>query len=173
MLLRPPHSTRTDTLFPYTTLFRSPGQVLSTAIALAEKLAALPPATVATTKAVLSRLPMSLDTMLAWEADTQALLVGTADFAEGVAAFGERRAAEFKGRRMSASTATVQLRSAADTVAQDWPRLRDYLAGHGLTLEIEPAPRQFAGGFANLNYLVMIDGHEAVLRRPQIGRAHV
>src|SRR3546814_3546367 len=75
-----------------------PGQVLSTAIALAEKLAALPPATVATTKAVLSRLPMSLDTMLAWEADTQALLVGTADFAEGVAAFGERRAAEFKGR---------------------------------------------------------------------------
>src|SRR3546814_10516858 len=25
MLLRPPRSTRTDTLFPYTTLFRSPG----------------------------------------------------------------------------------------------------------------------------------------------------
>src|SRR3546814_13600614 len=47
-----------------------PGQVLSTAIALAEKLAALPPATMATTKAVLSRLPMSLDTMLAWVADT-------------------------------------------------------------------------------------------------------
>ncbi|HEY9546171.1 MAG TPA: phosphotransferase family protein [Solimonas sp.] len=70
---------------------------------------------------------------------------------------------------MSASTATVQLRSAADTVAQDWPRLRDYLAGHGLTLEIEPAPRQFAGGFANLNYLVMIDDHEAVLRRPPMG----
>src|SRR3546814_16741631 len=70
---------------------------------------------------------------------------------------------------MSASTATVQLRSAADTVAQDWPRLRDYLAGHGLTLEIEPAPRQFAGGFAHLTYLVMIDGHEAVLRRPPMG----
>src|SRR3546814_17988238 len=70
---------------------------------------------------------------------------------------------------MSASTTTVQLRSAADTVAQDWPRLRDYLAGHGLTLEIEPAPRQFAGGFANLNYLVMIDDHEAVLRRPPMG----
>src|SRR3546814_6759105 len=26
MILRPPRSTRTDTLFPYTTLFRSPGQ---------------------------------------------------------------------------------------------------------------------------------------------------
>ncbi|WP_028078967.1 enoyl-CoA hydratase/isomerase family protein [Solimonas soli] len=74
-----------------------PGQVLATAIALAEKLASLPPATVATTKAVLSRLPMSLDTMLAWEADTQALLVGTEDFGEGIKAFGERRAATFRG----------------------------------------------------------------------------
>src|SRR3546814_11602940 len=27
MLRRPPRSTRTDTLFPYTTLFRSPGRV--------------------------------------------------------------------------------------------------------------------------------------------------
>src|SRR3546814_12344391 len=27
MIRRPPRSTRTDTLFPYTTLFRSPGQV--------------------------------------------------------------------------------------------------------------------------------------------------
>jgi len=64
---------------------------------------------------------------------------------------------------------TVQLRSAADTVPQDWPRLRDYLKSQGLSLEIEPAPRQFAGGFANLNYLVRIDGGEAVLRRPPMG----
>src|SRR3546814_20094817 len=28
MIRRPPRSTRTDTLFPYTTLFRSPGEVL-------------------------------------------------------------------------------------------------------------------------------------------------
>src|SRR3546814_2302938 len=28
MIRRPPRSTRTDTLFPYTTLFRSPGQVV-------------------------------------------------------------------------------------------------------------------------------------------------
>src|SRR3546814_8423851 len=29
MIRRPPRSTRTDTLFPYTTLFRSPGQWLA------------------------------------------------------------------------------------------------------------------------------------------------
>ena len=66
-------------------------------------------------------------------------------------------------------TDTVQLRSAAETVAQDWPRLRDYLQTQGLSLQIDPPPRQFAGGFANLNYLVTIDGHEAVLRRPPMG----
>src|SRR3546814_5660138 len=30
MIRRPPRSTRTDTLFPYTTLFRSPGSLLMT-----------------------------------------------------------------------------------------------------------------------------------------------
>src|SRR3546814_5441293 len=33
MIRRPPRSTRTDTLFPYTTLFRSPRKVLAFAIA--------------------------------------------------------------------------------------------------------------------------------------------
>src|SRR3546814_2171685 len=32
MIRRPPRSTRTDTLFPYTTLFRSPGAVAGTRI---------------------------------------------------------------------------------------------------------------------------------------------
>ncbi|WP_028078968.1 phosphotransferase family protein [Solimonas soli] len=64
---------------------------------------------------------------------------------------------------------TVQLRSAAETVPQDWPRLRDYLNTQGLSLQIDPPPRQFAGGFANLNYLVRIDDREAVLRRPPMG----
>lgn len=62
-----------------------------------------------------------------------------------------------------------QLRSPADTVAQDWGRLREYLGAQGLQLSIDPPPRQFAGGFANLNYLVVIDGQEAVLRRPPLG----
>lgn len=74
------------------------GKVLDTAIALAERLAAAPPASIRTTKAVLSRLPLNLDTMLAWEADTQALLVRTEDFAEGVRAFQEKRTPHFNGR---------------------------------------------------------------------------
>ena len=34
---------------------------------------------------------------------------------------------------------------------------------------IEPPPRQFSGGLANLNYLVSLDGKLAVLRRPPMG----
>ncbi len=70
---------------------------------------------------------------------------------------------------MSAAQDIPQLRPAAQTVAQDWPTLQRYLAGQGLDLQIDPAPRQFAGGFANLNYLIRIDGGEAVLRRPPMG----
>ena len=62
-----------------------------------------------------------------------------------------------------------QLRPDAETVPQDWARLQGYLAGQGLQLSIEPKPRQFAGGFANLNYRVIIDDGEAVLRRPPMG----
>lgn len=74
-----------------------PGQALDAAIALAEQLATAPPATIATTKAMLSRLPLSLDTMLAWEADTQSLLARTSDVREGVSAFAQRRSPVFKG----------------------------------------------------------------------------
>src|SRR3546814_2594159 len=38
MIRRPPRSTRTDTLFPYTTLFRSPSSSTSFAAATAQKL---------------------------------------------------------------------------------------------------------------------------------------
>lgn len=69
----------------------------------------------------------------------------------------------------SLDTDIPQLRSAAATVPQDWPRLQAYLSAQGLALTIDPPPRQFAGGFANLNYLVVIDGKEAVLRRPPLG----
>ena len=62
-----------------------------------------------------------------------------------------------------------QLRSAEETVAQDWIRLQQYLATQGLRFGAEPPPRQFAGGFANLNYLIVVDGREAVLRRPPMG----
>ena len=44
-----------------------------------------------------------------------------------------------------------------------------YLAGNGLRLDRDPPPRQFAGGLANLNYLIHLDGRPAVLRRPPLG----
>lgn len=75
-----------------------PSAVLGTALELAERLAAAPPGTIATTKAVLARHPMQLDTMLAWEADTQSALVRSEDFVEGVNAFAEKRAPTFHGK---------------------------------------------------------------------------
>jgi 2-(1,2-epoxy-1,2-dihydrophenyl)acetyl-CoA isomerase len=72
------------------------GAVLPTALALADKLARQPTGTISTTRAVLSRLPLNLDTLLAWEADTQALLVQSEDFREGVRAFAERRPPSFR-----------------------------------------------------------------------------
>jgi aminoglycoside phosphotransferase (APT) family kinase protein len=45
----------------------------------------------------------------------------------------------------------------------------DVLAAGGLRLDEDPPPRQFAGGLANLNYLISLDGKPAVLRRPPMG----
>src|SRR5580704_9130476 len=61
------------------------------------------------------------------------------------------------------------LRAVEETVRQDWLRLAAYLAQSGMTLETEPEPKQFAGGLANLNYLIRIDDRKAVLRRPPMG----
>jgi aminoglycoside phosphotransferase (APT) family kinase protein len=67
---------------------------------------------------------------------------------------------------MGAVGAGPALRAAEETVRQDWPRLAAYLAQSGMTLETEAEPRQFAGGLANLNYLIRIHDREAALRRP-------
>jgi aminoglycoside phosphotransferase (APT) family kinase protein len=65
------------------------------------------------------------------------------------------------------STAVV-LRPAAESIPQDWASLAQYLARYDVVLGPAP-PKQFAGGFGNLNYLIQIDGVPAVLRRPPSG----
>jgi aminoglycoside phosphotransferase (APT) family kinase protein len=54
------------------------------------------------------------------------------------------------------------------SIAQDWASLEHYLARRGIELGPGP-PRQFAGGYGNLNYLIEINGTPAVLRRPPAG----
>ena len=61
------------------------------------------------------------------------------------------------------------LRGPEDSVKLDWPAVRAHLAAHGMRLDEQPPPRQFAGGLANLNYLIHLDGKPAVLRRPPMG----
>ena len=59
--------------------------------------------------------------------------------------------------------------SLAGQVRQDWRGLAAYLAGHGHALDLTARPEQFAGGFGNLNYRIILDGSPAVLRRPPPG----
>lgn len=63
----------------------------------------------------------------------------------------------------------AMLLSAAETVPADWHRLADYLRAHGMSFDPDQPIRQFAGGLANRNYLVVVDGVRAVLRRPPDG----
>jgi aminoglycoside phosphotransferase (APT) family kinase protein len=57
----------------------------------------------------------------------------------------------------------------ADAQPQDWTRIAAWLGGRGRHLDLWAPPRQFAGGLANLNYLVRLDGAPAVFRRPPGG----
>ncbi|MDE2516386.1 MAG: phosphotransferase family protein [Rhodospirillales bacterium] len=63
----------------------------------------------------------------------------------------------------------ADFRPAGQAVEQDWAALAAWLAARGHVLARDPAPRQFAGGLANLNYLITLDGAPAVLRRPPLG----
>lgn len=67
------------------------------------------------------------------------------------------------------SVSGSELRSPQESVPIDWHAVRRYLATRGLSLDEDPPPRQFAGGLANLNYLIQLDGRPAVLRRPPLG----
>ncbi|MDG2205157.1 MAG: phosphotransferase family protein [Alphaproteobacteria bacterium] len=59
--------------------------------------------------------------------------------------------------------------SGAGEIPQDWGRLAAHLADQGMTLDTDPAPRQFSSGFGNLNYLISVNGEKRVLRRPPVG----
>lgn len=69
-----------------------------------------------------------------------------------------------------ASPPAELFRPAEETVALDWSRLGAYLDRQGHRLDTGVAPRQFAGGYGNLNFLIGVDGGFAVLRRPPFGR---
>ncbi|TDZ98392.1 Homoserine kinase [Mycobacteroides salmoniphilum] len=59
-------------------------------------------------------------------------------------------------------------RATAETTPQDWTALSAWVTRQGHTLDALSA-RQFAGGKANLNYLLTLDGRPAVFRRPPAG----
>ncbi|HLU73490.1 MAG TPA: enoyl-CoA hydratase-related protein [Nonomuraea sp.] len=75
-----------------------PGAALETALADADQLAAGPPLALAAIKELLVAGPSDPYEVLAREIDNQVRLFDTEDFAEGVAAFHERRPPIFRGR---------------------------------------------------------------------------
>lgn len=76
----------------------APGQALDAALERAAEAAALAPLSIAAAKRLLARTDHGLKRLLESEREEQAVLFGTADFAEGRAAFAERRPPRFEGR---------------------------------------------------------------------------
>src|SRR5712671_6446682 len=66
--------------------------------------------------------------------------------------------------------AEVVLRREAESQRLDWPTIARHLHSDGLSLDLETPPRQLAGGLANLNFLLRVNGGWMVLRRPPAGR---
>src|SRR5258705_2643354 len=62
-----------------------------------------------------------------------------------------------------------RLLSADDSVRSDWGRLARYLNTHGMSVDLTQPVRQFAGGLANRNFLLVVNGEPSVLRRPPDG----
>ena len=62
------------------------------------------------------------------------------------------------------------LRSDRDSIDQPWEALANHLREAALSMDPEWRPRQFAGGYGNLNYLLRVGDAWAVLRRPPPGK---
>jgi enoyl-CoA hydratase/carnithine racemase len=75
-----------------------PGNAVPAALADARKLAAGPPLALAAIKAAFARYPADREQLLGLETETQVAMYMSADFAEGIAAFRERRSPRFDGR---------------------------------------------------------------------------
>jgi 2-(1,2-epoxy-1,2-dihydrophenyl)acetyl-CoA isomerase len=73
------------------------GGALELALTRAARLATAATASISLTKALLARAPLDLQAVFAAEVDSQATLSTSEDAREGIQAFAERRAAEFKG----------------------------------------------------------------------------
>ena len=67
------------------------------------------------------------------------------------------------------SQSNPELLSSGETVPVDWARLAHYLHAQGFAFDPGQSIRQFAGGFANRNYMIIVDGRAVVLRRPPDG----
>jgi enoyl-CoA hydratase/carnithine racemase len=74
-----------------------PGHALAAAVGDAEAMAALPPLALAGIKSMLARWQAAPEQLLDAEVELQARLMDSDDFAEGIAAFAERRKPEFHG----------------------------------------------------------------------------
>jgi enoyl-CoA hydratase/carnithine racemase len=73
------------------------GRALEAALEAARALAQIAPLALSSMKTVLARGPTSLEVVLSTEADLQPMLTMSQDYAEGRAAFEERRAPNFRG----------------------------------------------------------------------------
>lgn len=73
------------------------------------------------------------------------------------------------GRLPNGGRGMTDIESLAQGAPLDWDAVGAHLAAHGIRLDRDPPPRQFAGGLANRNYLIHLDGAPAVLRRPPDG----
>jgi aminoglycoside phosphotransferase (APT) family kinase protein len=68
-----------------------------------------------------------------------------------------------------ATGANNEFLALSNAAPSDWSALARYLAEQGMSVDPAGPMRQFAGGLANRNYLIVVDGQPTVFRRPPDG----